>query len=158
MDITTVSFELKILSDKFYSEILPRLKESLLKEKRPYCVLLLKIKHLTFALPLRSNLPTREGVGLITIENDKGGYKGIDFSKAVIIPEKDQKSYFLTTKVQLKNKTEYLEILNKDKVIAREFKKYLSGYITAMKNNAVLDSKYEHTTLQNYHKELKISK
>ncbi|HDL6171688.1 TPA: hypothetical protein PW624_002473, partial [Mannheimia haemolytica] len=41
--------------------------------------------------------------------------------------------------------------------IVREFKKYVSEYITAHKNGYKLDHKFEYTTLINYHTELKIS-
>ncbi len=155
MHLTTLNLELKYLSTKFYTQHAPTLKERLLKDTRPYCVLLIEIKGLKFALPLRSNLPKREGVGIKTIENpnNKGRFKGIDFSKAILITDD---SLLKPDMVQLKDKQELLNIQGNQKRIVREFKKYVSGYITAMKNNKTLDSKYEFTTLQNYHIELKI--
>lgn len=156
MDITTQNIELRYLSEQFYLDVAPHLKEILLKETRPYCVLLVRVKNLDFALPLRSNLPEREGVGIKTIPNpqENGKFKGIDFSKAILLTDK---SYLKTDTVQLKNKSELLNIQGNERRIVREFKKYVSEYITAHKNGYKLDHKFEYTTLINYHTELKIS-
>ena len=156
MDITTQNIELRYLSEQFYLDVAPQLKEILLKETRPYCVLLVRVKNLDFALPLRSNLPEREGVGIKTIPNphDEGKFKGIDSSKAIVLTDK---SYSKTHTVQLKNKSELLNIQGNERRIVREFKKYVSEYITAHKNGYKLDHKFEYTTLINYHTELKIS-
>lgn len=156
MDITTQNIELRYLSERFYLEVAPHLEEILLKETRPYCVLLVKVKNLDFALPLRSNLPEREGIGIKTIPNpDKEGrFKGVDFSKAILLTDK---SYLKTDRVQLKKKSELLNIQGNERRIVREFKKYVSEYITAHKNGSTLDDKFEYTTLVNYHTELKIS-
>lgn len=156
MDITTQNIELRYLSEQFYLDVAPQLKEILLKETRPYCVLLVRVKNLDFALPLRSNLPEREGVGIKTIPNPRedGKFKGIDFSKAILLTDK---SYLKTDTVQLKNKSELLNIQGNERRIVREFKKYVSEYITAHKNGYKLDHKFEYTTLINYHTELKIS-
>ncbi|MGX2949619.1 type III toxin-antitoxin system TenpIN family toxin [Ursidibacter sp. B-7004-1] len=156
MDITTQNIELRYLSEQFYLDVAPQLKEILLKETRPYCVLLVRVKNLDFALPLRSNLPEREGVGIKTIPNpqEDGKFKGIDFSKAILLTDK---SYLKTDTVQLKNKSELLNIQGNERRIVREFKKYVSEYITAHKNGYKLDHKFEYTTLINYHTELKIS-
>ncbi|GAB1673911.1 type III toxin-antitoxin system TenpIN family toxin [Mannheimia haemolytica] len=156
MDITTQNIELRYLSEQFYLEVAPYLKEILLKGTRPYCVLLVQVKNLDFALPLRSNLPQREGVGIKTIPNpdEEGRFKGVDFSKAILLTDK---SYLKTDKVQLKNKSELLNIQGNERKIVREFKKYVSEYITAIKNSSTLEKKFEYTTLINYHVELKIS-
>lgn len=155
LNITTQNFALRYLSDNFFEKIQTTLKETLEKKTRPYCVLLVKVKGLDFALPLRSNLPEKEGVGIKTIPNpqEKGRFKGIDFSKAIIVSAEDLK----TDRVILKDKAELLFIQGNDKKIQREFKKYVDQYIACVKNNKVLDSKYQFTTLVNYHKELKIS-
>lgn len=152
LHISTKSISLKYLSAEFYEKEAPLLKEILNKENRPYCVLLVEVKSLKFALPLRTNLP--KGVGIVTVKNDNGGFKGIDFSKAILLKSD---SWCKDDIVQLKRKEELLNIQGNDKKIAREFKKYVSGYITAKKNGAKLDSKYRYTTLINYHKELKIT-
>ncbi len=62
LNITALDFELRYLSDEFYREIAPNLTEILTKVTRPYCVLLVRVKGLNFALPLRSNLPECDGV------------------------------------------------------------------------------------------------
>lgn len=155
MNITTPNLELRYLSEQFYIEVAPHIKEILLKETRPYCVLLVRVKNLDFALPLRSNLPERNGVGIKTIPNpnSNGRFKGIDFSKAILLADKN---YLKNDTVQLKSKAELLNIQGNERKIVREFKKYVSEYITARKNNAQLDAKFEFTTLVNYHAELKI--
>lgn len=156
MKIKTLNFELKYLSNKFFEEVLPNLQEALKKPNRPYCMLLVKVKNLDFCLPLRSNLPEIEGVGIKTIQNiETGKYKGIDFSKAILI---EDRTYLKEDIVQLKDKTELLYIQANDKYIAREFKKYVSGYITSIKENSnTQDAKYQFSTLRNYHNELRMN-
>lgn len=153
MNITTPNIELRYLSEQFYLEVAPNIKEILQKETRPYCVLLVKVKHLDFALPLRSNLPERKGVGIKTVPNSNGRFKGIDFSKAILVTDR---RYLKADGVQLKNKAELLTIQGNERKIVREFKKYVNEYITARKHNAQLDAKFEFTTLVNYHTELKL--
>lgn len=158
MNVRTSQLELKFLSESFYQNHAPKIKEILFKDTRPYCVLLVKVKGLQFALPLRSHIPDREGCGFKTIEHQESKeqrkkFKGIDFSKAILISDD---SFLKHDHVVLKDKNEWIFIIGNGKKIAKEFKHYVEGYITALKNNNVLDSKYEFTTLINYHKELKI--
>lgn len=155
LNITTLDFDLRYLSDEFYKEIAPNLIEVLTKVTRPYCVLLVKVKGLKFAIPLRSNLPECNGIGIKTIENEdnKGRFKGIDFSKAVIITDE---KYLKNDRVILKRTEELLFIKSQDRKICREFKKYVDTYIAQVKYKRILDAKYEFSTLKNYHKELKI--
>lgn len=119
MNVTTSKLELKRLSESFYLNQAPNIKEILLKDTRPYCVLLVKVKNLRFALPLRSNLPNREGCGFKTIENkaltEEHGlvkFKGIDFSKAILIYDD---SFLKEDNVLLKDKQEWINILGNEK-------------------------------------------
>ncbi|MGX2987425.1 type III toxin-antitoxin system TenpIN family toxin [Ursidibacter arcticus] len=135
LSITTLNFELRYLSEEFYENVVSNLTETLTKDTRPYCVLLVKVKKLTFALPLRSNLPDEDGIGMKTIENTvTGKFKGIDFSKAILITSDE---CLKKDVVQLKEKSELLFIQAQDKKITREFKKYVEGYITAKKTNLI---------------------
>ena len=162
MEINHPDIQLRFLSERFYIEIAPHLTEILEKSTRPYCVLLVKIRGLNFALPLRTTLPNRADIGIKTIPNgkfDKFGqpfYKGIDFSKAVILPE-EKEHYLKSDVLYLKSFKERLIIEGQYKKIIQAFKKYLSGYINAMKSQATLPEKYQYSTLKNYHRELKIT-
>lgn len=70
---------------------------------------MVKVKGISFALPLRTNLPQPDNHNICfkTVQNEDGGFKGIDFTKAVIV---DLDKDIMNKNIQLKNKQEFLEI------------------------------------------------
>ncbi|MFC0323681.1 type III toxin-antitoxin system TenpIN family toxin [Gallibacterium melopsittaci] len=158
MLIKNLDLQLDLLSQDFFVNKAPMLNEILEKDHRPYCVLLVQVKNLHFALPLRTNLPQPENdkICFKTIHNDKGGYKGIDFTKAIIV---DLHNDIMNTNIQLRDKQEFLCIQGNVKKIIRNFKKFVERYITEMKNSPEkLSNDFQFCTLINYHSELKIKK
>lgn len=121
---------------------------------RGFGLVIININNLTFAIPLRSNIKNK--ASFITkknhIANSLG--KGLDYSKALLITNP---SYILSKEPFLIPNDEYISITSKENYIIKSFEKYVSKYISAVKNNNthILSSKiYRFTTLKNYHKEL----
>ncbi|TNH00109.1 hypothetical protein FHQ26_11520 [Testudinibacter sp. TR-2022] len=156
MLIKNLNLQIDLLSLNFFNTKGILLSEILEKESRPYCVLLVQVKGINFALPLRTNLPQPDNKNICfkTIPNGKGGFKGIDFTKAVIV---DLHSDIMNKNIQLRDKQEFLNIQGNVKKIIRNFKKFVERYITEVKNNSAIPSDdFRFCTLVNYHLELKI--
>lgn len=158
MLVKNLDLQIDLLSHNFFVSKAPLLDEVLEKQNRPYCVLLVQIKKINFALPLRTNLPQPENENICfkTIPNNNGGFKGIDFTKAVIV---DLHSDIMNKNIQLRDKQEFLNIQGNVKKITRHFKKFVERYITEVKNHsAAISDDFQFCTLVNYHSELKINK
>lgn len=155
MLIKNLDIQIELLSNSFYENKANLLDEVLQKESRPYCVLLVQVKGHNFALPFRTNLPNpeNENVCFKTIENGSGGFKGIDFTKAVIV---DLHTDITNQNIQLSDKQEFLCVQGNVKKIVRLFKKFVERYITEKKNGLETHSDFRYCTLQNYHNELKL--
>lgn len=156
MLIKHLDLQIDLLSQRFFTEKAPLLNEILEKGNRPYCVLLVQVKGVNFALPLRTNLPQPDNdkICFKTVPNENGGFKGIDFTKAVIV---DLHSDIMNKTIQLRDKQEFLHIQGNVKKITRHFKKLVERYITEMKNNPKAPSNdFRFCTLSNYHLELNI--
>lgn len=156
MLVKNLDLQIDLLSPNFFINKASSLDEVLEKQNRPYCVLLVQVKGLNFALPLRTNLPQpdNEGICFKTIPNGNGGFKGIDFTKAVIV---DLHNDIMNKNIQLRNKQEFLNIQGNVKKITRNFKKFVERYITEMKiHPESLSNDFRFSTLSNYHSELKI--
>ena len=162
--MSSKEYSIAILSEAFYQRAERKaLKEIMEKENRPYFVFLIKIKGYKFAIPFRTHIrhdycfktiPHYENIKEnepIPADATPTSWSGIDYSKAVIIEDND-----LENKIAMVNGIEHDMIRKSFKKINTEFKKYIEGYITMLKNNNSITNKYEFTTLVNYHKELKI--
>jgi protein AbiQ len=157
MLIKNLNIQIELLSKSFYANKANLLNEVLQKESRPYCVLLVQVKGYNFALPFRTNLPNPENEKICfkTVKNEDGGFKGIDFTKAVIV---DLHTDITSKNIQLSDKQEFLCVQGNVRKIIRSFKKFVERYITENKNksNQNIHSDFRYCTLQNYHKELKL--
>jgi len=136
------------LSKQFYSDYSPEdCPEIAQKHDRPYVMLLIKIDGLTFAIPFRSNI--RHKFAFIT---DEENHCGIDYSKAVVINNKD---YIDNKRAPKIRKNEYKALFGNSHIILKDLKEYIREYKRAVKNKA--DKKvfiYRISTLQYFHKEL----
>lgn len=124
-------------------------------KQRGYGVVLFQHGKLIFGIPIRTSI--NHSGSFITEhsarKNNRG--KGLDFSKALLIPSQDyisQDSFFIPKK-------EFVFIQKNEHKIVNKFIKYIKKYAKAviMEDNNILTSlEFRHTTLINYHKELGI--
>ena len=138
--------ELRKLSAEFYKEFpkkeFPEIES---KHNRPYVVLLVKIRNLVFAIPLRTNIKHSYCYKFKKSDRQTNSSTGIDFSKAVVI----KKEIYLGEKTDINDK-EYLELKEKYFFIIGKFKKYVEGYVSFKKDssNEFLNKKYKFCTLK----------
>lgn len=118
-------FELRFLSKYFYDEY-PQdvFKEMIQKESRPFLVLLIKIKDLTFAIPFRSNVRHDYCYKFKNSTRDTETSTALDFSKAIVI--NDEK--YLETFASI-DKKEYVELNSKFYFIFHKFENFVYKYI-----------------------------
>ena len=111
---------------------------------RPHAIILVQVRNLRFAIPLRTNLRHKQGFN--TINN-----AGLDFSKALIVFEDRD----IKRDIKL-SPEEFKKIVDNEDFIVRKFEKYVEKYISAVKNkkHGELNRAYRYSTLINYHKQL----
>ncbi|WP_215193344.1 hypothetical protein [Exiguobacterium sp. s95] len=138
-------------------EALDKTPGSQFKDKgRGYAVLVVKVKNIQFAIPLRSSMSIDHKYNFTTKTsvNSKGKKvrHGLDYSKAVIITSQAQ----VNEKIfYLKKKEDYLKIKKQVDKIQMEFEKMIEKYIRAvLKNDKNILREFRYSTLQNYHEEL----
>ncbi len=127
-------------------------------KSRGYGIVLISINKLTFGIPLRSNIQHK--AAYMTVRNPSSAKgtsygKGLDFSKALLIPNS---SYISTEKFKIPPE-EHKKLQSKKYYIEATFNKYVCRYVNAVANsdtNILNSAEYRYTTLQNYHSELGI--
>lgn len=148
-------FELRCLSKNFYNDYPHEdFKEMTLKESRPFLVLLIKIKDLTFAIPFRSNVKHDYCYKFKNSNRDTKTTTALDFSKAIIITNE---KYLENTAII--DKKEYIELSSKFYFIFHKFEKFVYKYIKTISNSQKHLYEYKrmsYCTLQYFHKELGI--
>ncbi|WP_373819262.1 hypothetical protein [Glaesserella sp.] len=185
--ITKKSVQFHLLSDKFYTDYDITIYNQILDkgDKRGYGVFLIPVyvgfieneirifnqeemkiyvecnktdifeKH-NFAIPLHSNIKATSGFILQTThlsQNYQTKHSGLDYNKAVIVkPEHLGRRYNL-------ERPEFNRINSSQKVIQKEFSKFLNNYIKLVKegNTTALKRDFNFTTLQYFHEELKLN-
>lgn len=112
---------------------------------RPHAIVVVEVRGLRFAIPLRTNLTHKQGFK--TVNNG-----GLDYSKALLIFD-DQD---IRADIKLKSPEEFKAITNREDKIVKDFTKYVDRYVFAAKKNDqnILQQTYRYTTLVNYHKQL----
>lgn len=153
---------LKKLTKSFYQEN-SHLKEALDNvdgkwiegKTRGYGVVIISIRNLRFAIPLRSNI--RHNAAYITVRSQITGIrgKGLDFSKALLITEE---SYISVAPFKI-SADEHKKLQDKEVFITERFEKYVERYRVAFNksdNNILRSNEYRFTTLANYHLELEL--
>ena len=115
----------------FFYEKYKDCKEILLKQDRPYTVLVIQTFEKRFAIPFRSHINPNNPDCFIT---DKKSNAGLDFQKAVIITD----DRYINTKdrPEIRN-IDYMAIHFKDSEIKRKFNSFLKFYISEYKRHKV---------------------
>lgn len=138
------------LSDKFYNEF-PRelFPEIMRKDVRPYVMVKLTINGYEVGLPLRSNIEHQYAYW-----TNKADRCGIDYSKAVIIPD----SSYINPRKPFIRDDEHKALLGKEYEIRKGFMRYLKDYHKALKSLDIPRNLklVNYSTLQYFHKQLMI--
>lgn len=124
-------------------------------KQRGYGVVLFQHEKLIFGIPIRTSI--NHSASFITEQSARNNIrgKGLDFSKALLIPNRDyisQDSFIIPKK-------EFVIIQKNERKIVNKFVKYIQKYAQAiikLDGNVLSSPEYRHTTLINYHKELGI--
>jgi protein AbiQ len=140
------------LSTAFYIKY-DHCEEILTKEERPYYVLLLELKSLTFAIPLRSHITHPY---CFIADNSTGENNGLDYSKAVVITDLTQ--YIDPAPVTIRQH-EYNILKQQEYLIRKQFSSYVKVYKKEirrrMKNPALpIPALCRYASLKYFHKEL----
>lgn len=125
--------------------------EILQKSGRQYCIALLLVDGIKFAIPFRTNIGHSHCY--LFSNSPRGANSGLDFTKAVVITN----DVYIGQDAIVEN-SEYSEFIRKRVVIANRFENFINNYKQWIKNPA-----YYHTedviafsSLQYFHKELGI--
>ena len=142
------------LSVAFYKQY-HNCEEILVKEERPYYVLLLKLDNLTYAIPLRSHITHPF---CFMADSSSGHKSGLDYSKAVIIT--DMGKYIDQGPVTIRQH-EYNVLKQREYLIKKQFSSYVSSYkreIRRRKKSPKLpiSSLCRYSTLKYFHNELNL--
>ncbi|MBR4321211.1 hypothetical protein [Treponema sp.] len=120
--------EFCFLSKEFYEKY-KKCKEILVKQDRPYTVLIIETVNKKFAIPFRSHINPNNRDCFIT---DKANNAGLDFQKSVVIV-KD--SYVSTTDRPEVRNIDYIAIHFKDYEIKRKFESFLKFFMSEFKRH-----------------------
>jgi protein AbiQ len=109
---------------------------------RGYGVVTIRLQGgLLFGIPLRSHIAHKSAFKTV-------GYKGLDYSKAVLL----EKPEYVSKKQFSIPQDEFDRIVDKELFIRERFEKYVKKYITgATSNDKNILREYQYSTLQNYH-------
>lgn len=149
-------YQLNYLSEYFYDKYqtsqYPEIEN---KRSRPYIVILIRIDENTFAIPFRTNIKHRHCYKFKTSDRPSVSGTGLDYTKAVIIND----DAYIGASARINDK-EYTELDANFHRIAREFERYVRGYVRYISfGKGKYDNPgYKYTTLQYFHKELGIDK
>lgn len=144
--------ELRYLSDYFYEKY-KNCHEILIKENRPYIILIIELKNIKFAIPLRTTINVHKKYCYIT---NKSKHSGLDFEKAIpIFNEK----WLSDKNFPTINQTEFNYIKFEEKKIKYLFENFYKAYIKYVNKrkqnpNIPIHNDFKYCTLQYFHKEL----
>lgn len=139
-----------------YFEENPNLQEIMEKENRVYLGIVLNMDSNNYFIPLRTNAPTgpQYSKSIYPIPSSTRPNAGLDFRKALIV--NDMRHVRIIENPQVAN-SQMREIGNKIATIENMFGIYVNGYLKAVKKNRVQrELAYKYSTLQNYHRDLKL--
>ncbi len=149
-----------LLTSEFYKDF-SHYAEVELKKERPYIMLLVSFNGFDFAIPFRSYISHNfcfKTTNIPNLVNGKEKWSGIDYTKSVIVFDKK----YISSEEPSIRKEEFNNIKFKEYIIEQQFIKYITKYIECFtkiqlgihKDRDLFLCKF--STLQNYHKELKI--
>ena len=136
-----------LLENNFYKDY-SNCSEILKKTNRPYAIFLIKLNNLTFAVPVRSHITHKYSIKTI-------GNKGLDFSKAVVINDRQK---YISKKYAYIDNREYQIIMEQKWKITKKMEDYIKKYKKALKNLSIPANKIlcNSSCLQYFHTELGI--
>jgi len=136
-----------LLENNFYKDY-STCREILKKTNRPYAVFLIKLNNLTFAVPVRSYITHKYSIKTI-------GNKGLDFSKAVVINDRQK---YISKKYAYIDNREYQIIMEQKWKITKKMEDYIKKYKMALKDTSIPANKIlcNSSCLQYFHTELGI--
>ena len=136
-----------LLENNFYKDY-STCREILKKTNRPYAVFLIKLNNLTFAVPVRSHITHKYSIKTI-------GNKGLDFSKAVVINDRQK---YISKKYAYIDNREYQIIMEQKWKITKKMEDYIKKYKMALKDTSIPANKIlcNSSCLQYFHTELGI--
>ena len=136
-----------LLENNFYKDY-SACREILKKTNRPYAVFLIKLNNLTFAVPVRSHITHKYSIKTI-------GNKGLDFSKAVVINDRQK---YISKKYAYIDNREYQIIMEQKWKITKKMEDYIKKYKKALKAPSIPANKIlcDSSCLQYFHAELGI--
>lgn len=120
--------EFCFLANEFYEKY-KGCKEILVKQDRPYTVLIIETVNKKFAIPFRSHINPNNRDCFIT---DKANNAGLDFQKSVVI---ENDSYISTTDRPEVRNVDYMAIHFKDYEIKRKFESFLKFFMSEFKRH-----------------------
>lgn len=115
-----------LLENNFYKDY-STCREILKKTNRPYAVFLIKLNNLTFAVPVRSHITHKYSIKTI-------GNKGLDFSKAVVINDRQK---YISKKYAYIDNREYQIIMEQKWKITKKMEDYIKKYKKALKDTFI---------------------
>lgn len=131
--------------------------KKLYNKGRGFAIVLVSIQNLTFAIPLRSNIPKKYQLKY-KLRNSKeyGCVEGLDIGKSLIVEEP---KYILNRTFKLREQVDYFKIVDNDKAIINKLIKAIIDYNQAVANNdqhKLTDPKrFKFSTFPNYTDRLK---
>ena len=138
------------LTDEFYNEYknCPEIER---KKNRPYTMVIATVNNMDFAIPLRSNIKHNN-----VLWTDKENNCGLDFSKAVVILDKEK--YLDKENSPIIRQNEFNNLKGKDYIIKSKMEKYIKDSIKAYNRQDVERNKLfcKFSTFQYFHIELDI--
>lgn len=125
---------------------------------RGFAIVLVKIKELTFAIPLRSNMPKKYQLKYKLRDSKKPGcVEGLDFGKTLIV---EDSKYLLNTAFQMREVVDYYKIVDNDRIIINKLIKSIVDYNQAVAvgdHYKLTDPKrFKFSTFVNYTERLKV--
>ncbi|MCL2067648.1 MAG: hypothetical protein FWG99_09315 [Treponema sp.] len=139
------------LSAAFYRKYC-QFDEILTKENRPYYVLLLELDGLTYAIPLRSHITHPH---CFIADNTAGLNSGVDYSKAVVITEKQ----FIDSSQVTIRQNEFNIYKKREYHIRKQFSSYVAHYKKEVRRRLLnptipISALCRFSSLKYFHKEL----
>ena len=134
--------KLRLLSELFYERNAAD-QEILSKHNRPYLVLIVLYRGLTFAIPFRSNIHHAHAYKFQD-ENSKRTSSGLDFSKSVIARNEDE----IGDAAHI-DAAERKELLKCYDFIVEKFQHYIDDFIAGLEKKP-LPAKYKFSALTYY--------
>lgn len=127
-------------------------RKELLDKGRGFAIVLVKLKDLTFAIPLRSYIPKKYQLKYKLRDSSKPGFvEGLDIGKSLIV---EDDKYITNTNFRLRKIEDYYKVVDNDRVIINKLVKAIIDFNEAIANNdeyKLMDPKrFKFSTFYNY--------